>query len=395
MKALIAGGGIAGMTAALCLARAGWAVEIYEQAEALTEIGAGLQLSPNVCRVLERLDLLPALRERASTPEFAELRSGQSGRLVHRTELGPAAEARWGAPYLHVHRADLLDVLAEAAEEAGANLHLGQQGIDASSDPERAVLHLQDGARVEGDLLIGADGIRSRLRGAIGGGGSPRYAGQLAWRGLVAAESVRPDAVPTGAIVWMGPGRHLVCYPVRGGELINFIAVVDRHGWAEDGWRQPGDPNALRAAFAEWADPVPHFLDAVTDCFLWGLFERPDQPHWVNGRIALIGDAAHPMKPFLAQGAGMAIEDAGALEHFLTDTGDIPRALKRWELARRPRVSRVVARSEANGRLFHMEHGVARMFAHGGLGALGRLAPRLVTAQLDWLYGHDVRRVRG
>ncbi|HLS18290.1 MAG TPA: FAD-dependent monooxygenase [Paracoccaceae bacterium] len=390
MKALIAGGGIAGMAAALWLARSGWSVDVFEQAEELTEVGAGLQLSPNVCRLLDRIGLLPALREHASRPHFAELRSGRSGRLVHRTELGAAAEARWGAPYLHVHRADLLDTLVEAAMAAGARLNLGQKVVDAASDADRAVLHLADGEVAEGDVLIGADGIRSRLRNIVGGGGPPRYGGQLAWRGLIPAESVRPNAVPVGATVWMGAGRHLVAYAVRGGALINFIAVVDRHGWAEDGWRQQGDPNALRAAFDGWADPVPHFLDAVTDCYLWGLFERPDQPGWVNGRIALVGDAAHPMKPFLAQGAGMAIEDAAALEHYLTGASDIPRALQKWELVRRPRVSRVAAQSDANGRLFHMGDGIARTMTHGGLGLFSRAAPRLITAQLDWLYGHDV-----
>lgn len=391
MKALITGGGIAGVTAALCLAQSGWSVDVFERAEELTEVGAGLQLSPNACRALERMGVLSALQKHASTPRFAELRSGQSGRLLYRSELGAAAEARWGAPYLHIHRADLLDVLVKAALSAGARLHLGREALDAASGPDRAALHLAGGDTVEGDLLLGADGIRSRLRNVVGGGGLPRYAGQLAWRGLIPSLEVRPEAVPSGATVWMGAGRHLVCYPVRGGELINFIAVVDRHGWAEDGWRQQGDPNALRAAFAGWADPVPHILDAVTDCFLWGLFERPEQAEWASGRIALIGDAAHPMKPFLAQGAGMAIEDAALLRHVLVRADGIPRALKQWEAARRPRVSRVAAQSEANGRLFHMESGVSRALVHGGLGLLGRAAPRLITARLDWLYGHDVR----
>lgn len=390
MKALIAGGGIAGTAAALALAQDGWAVDVFEQAEALTEVGAGLQLSPNVCRVLAHLDVLPALRECSSIPQFAELRDGQSGKAVYRTELGPAAEARWGAPYLHVHRADLLAVLTDAALGAGAKLHLGHEVIGAESSPEKASLKLQNGQSFEGDLLLGADGIRSGLRSMISSDKPPRYAGQRAWRGLIPAERLAVDRVPTGAIVWMGRGRHLVCYPVRRGKLINFVAVIDQEGWADEGWRQKGDPDALRAAFAGWADPVPSLLDAVTDCFLWGLFERPDQSGWSRDRIALIGDAAHPMKPFLAQGAAMAIEDSAALQLHLSREGDIPRALQAWEQSRHLRVRRVVRQSQANGRLFHLSNGITRAAVYGGLGLLSHVAPRLAMSQLDWLYGHDV-----
>ena len=390
MKALIAGGGIAGIAAALGFARAGWEVHVYEQAEALGEVGAGLQLSPNASRVLARHGILPDLRSRASAPQWVDLRDGETGESVHRVELGAAAEARWGAPYLHIHRADLLDVLAGAASKAGVELHLGQPVADATSRPASSSLHLENGGVVEGDVVIGADGIRSRLRAVTGPVTDPRYAGRVAWRGLIPASALPAAAAPGhGATVWMGPGRHLVAYPVRRGELINFIAVLDRPEWAEEGWSLPGDPKELRAAFAGWAAPVRTLLDAVSECFLWGLFERPEQVRWVRDRFALIGDAAHPMMPFLAQGAAMAIEDGAALIRHLSQGNDVPAALAVWEDERWPRVVRVMERSRANGRLFHRQQGISRKIMHGAMRMLGRTSPQLAAAQLDWLYGHD------
>lgn len=389
MKVLIAGGGIAGIAAALGFARAGWEAHVFERAAALGEVGAGLQLSPNASRVLDRLGVLPALRVHAALPERVELRDGASGATVCRVALGAAAEARWGAPYLHIHRADLLDVLAGAAMREGVELHLDRPATGAVSRQASASLDLEGGDTVEGDLVIGADGIRSQLRGAIGPAPAPRYAGQAAWRGLVPAEALQPGAVGRGATVWMGDGRHLVAYPVRRGELVNFVAVLDSAAWAGEGWSLPGDPDELRAAFEGWAAPVPALLGAVSDCFLWGLFERSGQQRWVHDRIALIGDAAHPMLPFMAQGAAMAIEDGAALVRHLARADDIAAGALAWERERRPRVARVIARSRANGRLFHRPDGLSRRVVHGVMGALGRTAPGLALRQVDWLYAHD------
>ncbi len=389
MKALIAGGGIAGIAAALGFARAGWEIELFEQSQALGEVGAGLQLSPNACRVLDRLDVLPDIRARASTPEAAELRDGLSGVTVYRAELGAAAEARWGAPYLHIHRADLLDVLAGAAAKAGVALRLGQAATGAVSRSDNAALHLEGGGVAEGDVVVGADGIRSRLRGVVGPVETPRYTGQVAWRGLIPVDALPPGSVPPTATVWLGGGRHLVTYRVRGGALVNFVAVLEREEWAEEGWSLPGDPDELRAAFAGWAQPVPILLEAVSECFLWGLFDRPEQVRWVRDRLALIGDAAHPMLPFLAQGAAMAIEDGAALVRHLGRAASVPAALDAFEEERWPRVVRVLERSRANGRLFHRPPGLARSMTRGIMSVFGRSTPQLAVSQLDWLYGHD------
>jgi salicylate hydroxylase len=387
--ALIAGGGIAGTAAALGFARAGWSATIFEQAPALGEVGAGLQLSPNACKVLARWGVLPDIRARASTPEAAEMRDGVTGELIYRAALAADAEARWGAPYLHIHRADLLDVLAGAASQAGVSLELGKAAAGAVTRSDGAALHLRDGTVREGDLVLGADGIRSDLRAVVSPAEPPRFAGQVAWRGLVPAEALPQTALEPTVTVWVGAGRHVVTYRVRGGRLVNFVAVLERSEWADEGWSAPGDPEELRAAFAGWAAPVAALLGAVRDCFLWGLFDRPEQVRWTRERIALIGDAAHPMLPFLAQGAAMALEDGATLVRHVTRGTDIPAALAVYEDERWPRVTRVLQRSRANGKLFHQPAGVARSLVHGFMGAFTRSTPQLAVSQLDWLYGHD------
>lgn len=387
--ALIAGAGIAGLAAALGFARAGWQAELFEKAAALGEVGAGLQLSPNACKVLDRLGVLPDIRARASTPAAAEMRDGLTGELIYRVALAADAEARWGAPYLHVHRADLLDVLAGAASQAGVRLELGRAAAGAVTRPDGVALHFADGMVRQGDVVIGADGIRSALRSMVGHAEAPRFSGQVAWRGLVPAAALPEGVLPPGVTVWTGAGRHLVTYRVREGRLINFVAVIERAEWAEEGWSVPGDPDELRAAFAGWAAPARALLAAVTDCFLWGLFDRPEQVRWTRERVALIGDAAHPMLPFLAQGAAMAIEDGATLLRHLASPDDVPAALAAYEDERWPRVTRVLQRARANGRLFHQPAGVARSVMHGLMGAVTRGAPQLAVGQLDWLYGHD------
>jgi salicylate hydroxylase len=388
--ALIAGGGIAGVAAALGFVRAGWSATVFEQAAALGEVGAGLQLSPNACKVLGRLGVLPDIRARANAPEAAEMRDGVTGELIYRAALAADAEARWGAPYLHILRADLLDVLAGAASKAGVGLELGKTAVGAVSRTDSAALHLREGTAREGDVVVGADGIRSALRTVMGPAEEPRFTGQVAWRGLVPAGALPREAVGPTVTVWVGAGRHVVTYPVRGGRLVNFVAVLERAEWAEEGWSAPGDPGELRAAFADWAAPVTAVLEAVGDCFLWGLFDRPEQVRWTRERIALIGDAAHPMLPFLAQGAAMALEDGAALVRRVAgaNTG-IPAALAAYEEERWPRIARVLQRSRANGRLFHQPAGVVRSIVHGFMGAFTRSTPQLAVSQLDWLYGHD------
>jgi len=388
-RALIAGGGIAGTAAALALARTGWQVTVFEAAPAQGEVGAGLQMSPNAARVLRWLGVLDTVAAAAFRPEAALLRDGHAGRVIYRTALGPAAEARWGAPYLHVHRADLLAALSRAATAAGVETRFGTRVEGYVVRPEGAALRLVGGGSEAGDLVVGADGIRSALRSQINGPEAPDFAGQVAWRGTVPAERLRSDLIEPAATVWAGAGRHLVTYYLRGGRSVNFVAVEERADWTAEGWSAPGDPDELRRGFAGWHERVTQLLDQVDATFLWGLFTRPEQVRWTDGPVVLIGDAAHPMLPFMAQGAAMALEDVAVLANALADNSEIPAVLLAHEERRWPRVTRVQHRSRANGRLFHQRSGLGRLGQWSLIGAVSRLAPGLAASQLDWLYGYD------
>lgn len=386
----IVGAGVGGLAAAIALARREAQVTVLEQAPALGEVGAGLQIGPNGVAALEALGLRPAAEAVATNPRAVELRDGRDARLVARLPLGPGCEARYGRPYWQMHRADLLAVLVEAALAEGACLRTNARVAEAAARPGGVRLTLADGATLEADLCIGADGQRSALRGAHFDGAAPRFAGAVAWRGLVPAERLPEGLLAPAATVFMGPGRHLVAYPLREGRTWNFVAVEERADWTEEGWSVPADPAHLRAAFAGWAEPVTRLLAAVEETFLWGLFLHPPLRSWTRGRIALLGDACHPMTPFLAQGACMALEDAWVLAAALDETDDLEAGLKAYEARRIGRATRVQRAAASAGRVYHLRQPLIRRGVHLGLAAASRLAPGLLLGRFDWLYGVDV-----
>lgn len=363
----IVGAGIAGLTAATALARRGASVTVHERADALREVGAGLQLSPNALRVLDALDLWPRLQAVSVPSERVELRDS-SARLVARLDL---ARYRPKDRFRLVHRARLLELLADAARDAGARILLDQ---DIATPPQA-------------DLVVGADGVKSRMRPLLNGPEIPFFTGQTAWRAVIPAE---PGAQPA-AQVFMGPGRHLVSYPLGQG-MRNIVAVVERPDWRDEGWSQPGDPADLRAAFGHFGGPVPDWLAAVDQVSLWGLFRHPVAAHWQRPAgqgpaLALVGDAAHPTLPFLAQGAVMAIEDAWVLAACLSEDELIP-ALARYQALRQPRCQRIVKAANDNARNYHLQ-GPARAVAHAGLRAVSTLAPARLIERFAWLYDYD------
>lgn len=363
----IVGAGIAGLTAATALARRGASVTVHERADALREVGAGLQLSPNALRVLDALDLWPRLQAVSVPSERVELRDS-SARLVARLDL---ARYRPKDRFRLVHRARLLELLADAARDAGARILLDQ---DIATPPQA-------------DLVVGADGVKSRMRPLLNGPEIPFFTGQTAWRAVIPAE---PGA-QSAAQVFMGPGRHLVSYPLGQG-MRNIVAVVERPDWRDEGWSQPGDPADLRAAFGHFGGPVPDWLAAVDQVSLWGLFRHPVAAHWQRPAgqgpaLALIGDAAHPTLPFLAQGAVMAIEDAWVLAACLSEDELTP-ALARYQALRQPRCQRIVKAANDNARNYHLQ-GPARAVAHAGLRAVSTLAPARLIERFAWLYDYD------
>jgi len=384
----VIGAGVGGLAAALALAQRGARVTVVEQAAALGEVGAGLQLGPNSVAVIEALGLRDPVEAAASAPEAIELRDWRGG-PVARVPLGATAVARYGLPYWQVHRADLLAALAAGAAEAGVRLVLGTRALGVEERGDRVRLALEGADPAEAEIVVAADGVRSGVRRALLAGAPPRFTGHVAWRGLVPAERLPRGALPAGPCVTMGPGRHLVTYPLRGGRLWNFVAVEERQAWADEGWSVAGDPQELRAAFAGIWPGAAALLSAIDETFLWGLFDHPPLAAWTRGRVALLGDAAHPMLPFLAQGAAMALEDAWVLASTLA-AGDGAEGLAAYEDRRRARATRVQRAAARNGRVWHLRAPLARAAVDLALRAATAAAPDRLLARFDWLYGANV-----
>ncbi|MEM7269493.1 MAG: FAD-dependent monooxygenase [Pseudomonadota bacterium] len=379
MRVAIAGAGIGGLTAALAFARQGAEVNVYEASPELGEVGAGIQLSPNAMKALASLGVDGEIEEIGFAPNTAAIRHWRTNQLHLSVPLSDAAAARWGAPYLQVHRADLHSVLSASVTELGAKIHLASPITEVQAN-EASVVHDHG----EADLLIGADGLRSRLREVLNGPEAPRYTGQTAWRALVTATPELDRLIPRDATVWAGPGAHVVAYYLRGGSLINLVAVEEVAGCREESWTREGDPAQLRETFRDWAEPVTMLLDAVESANIWALYDRPRQPSWTSDRIALLGDAVHPMLPFLAQGAAQAIEDAVTLAHFSSRL-DLGEALQKYENLRKPRATMVQRRARANAGLFHRSTAIDCL----KLAVAGALPQSIAYRQFDPIYGYD------
>lgn len=380
----IIGGGIGGLAAALCLSGRGAQVTVLEQAEAIRETGAGLQISPNGLRVIEALGLAADLAARSVRGRAVSLRDFRAGDEVARLDLGllPADQR-----YFFTHRADLIDLLATEARARGVRFRLLQQVAEVQPGA-RPGLVMTNGDTCAADLVIGADGLHSRLRPALNGAAEPQFTGQVAWRAVIPNVTGQPGEVQ----VHMGPGRHLVCYPLGKGDRLNLVAAQERKAWAEEGWAHEDDPRNLRAAFSGFGPQVQRMLGAVETVNLWGLFRHPVARSWVGGNCALVGDAAHPTLPYLAQGANMALEDAWALSACLAGHDDIAAGLAAYQAARQERCARIVKAASGNAWKYHLRPGPLRLAAHGALRLGARLAPLRALRQFDWLYGYDVTR---
>jgi len=392
MKIVIAGGGIGGLSAAIALSKVGFEVEVVERAAALTEVGAGIQLSPNAMMGLTALGLIDPILSVASRPETLEMRIGRTGEKVFSIPIARDSKQHYGAPYLHVHRADLIEILRRAAEFAGVQIRLGARVSAYVRDDAGVRVGLDTGGIIPCDLLVGADGVRSTVRRQMFGPEDPHYTGAVAWRITVPAE-VAPD-LPQSAIVWAGSGRHAVTYRIRRGELINFVGVIETERWRGESWDEPGDPVDLAHDFGGWAQPIPDIIAAAETCFVWALFDRDPLPRWSDGgQVTLMGDACHAMPPFQAQGAAMAIEDAVILAKCLSAHGVSEASLARYEALRKPRTSRVLASARSNMGVFHRSNALTQVATYGPMKLADRLFPAFVRSRQDWIYAYDVRKV--
>ena len=376
------GAGIAGLACARALALRGAEVTVLEQADAIREVGAGLQISPNGAAVLRALGLGEALDRAGTAATGVRLIDGPSADPVLSMDLR-------GRDFRLLHRADLIALLLEGARGAGAELRLLQRIETVDLTGARPRIVTAQGAALTPDLLIGADGLHSPTRAALNGAAAAVFTGQVAWRAVL-PESEAEDTAAL-AEVHMGPGRHLVSYPLRGGRQRNIVAVEERSRWAEESWTLRDDPMDLRLAFETFSPRVRGWLDRVEEVHLWGLFRHPVARHWHGGRAVILGDAAHPTLPFLAQGANMALEDAWVLADCLARHDTPEAAFAAYQQARAARCARIVAASTANARAYHLSSPL-REIAHLGLRIGGRIAPQAALRRFEWLYGMDVTK---
>ncbi len=386
MRIAVIGAGIGGLTAALTLLRSGFEVEVFEQATELREVGAGVQISPNATRILHRLGLEEPLRRFGVRPLAGVIRRWDDGRVISRQRLADACEQNFGAPYYHFHRAELLDLLSAAVPNGV--LHLNRRCVGLTQNDDRVEVRFHNGARTEADMVVGADGIHSTVRENILGSESPRFSGHVAYRGLVAAERVAHLGIEVEASSWWGPDHHFVHYFVgAGARYLNWVAVTPGE-WRIESWTAKGEVADALKEFEGWHPQVRAMIGAADSTNRWALYDRDPLPRWTVGRVTLLGDAAHAMLPYMAQGAVQSIEDAAVLAKCLerADRRDVGAALSRYEQTRKPRATRCQEGSRHNAIMYHLADGEDQRKRDAHLTS-STTAP---LPQNRWLYGHDV-----
>ncbi len=386
---LIAGGGIGGLAAALALAQAGWPTVVAERRAEWSEAGAGIQLSPNAVRVLQRLGVAPRLETVVASPREIVVRDAASARMLQRLPLGDWIASRQGAPYWLAHRRDLQAALVAAVEaEPLINVVSGFEMTYFEAAAEQVLIHARDGRTLEGAMLVGADGVFSRVRQQIFAPRAPHFSGRTAARTIVSTPaSSDPDAILSTICtgVWLAPGAHIVHYPIRAGREI-AVVVVRTETWSGHGWSEPVAARDMEAALESVAPAFARALGSGHDWRRWALFETEPLAHWSKGVVTILGDAAHPTLPFLAQGGALALEDAATLGVCLARAGnpaEIPASLAAYETARADRSRRVVAAARRNGAIFHLSGPAA--FARNA--AMRFVAGERVISGYDWVYG--------
>jgi 2-polyprenyl-6-methoxyphenol hydroxylase-like FAD-dependent oxidoreductase len=384
LKVAVVGAGIGGLSAAVGLRQAGFEVDVYEQAPRLTEVGGGINIGPNASRVLYRLGLGEALDREAVRPASTHQRRWQDGRTLQRAPLNPRCEEVYGAPHLTLHRADLLSIIASSFPIE--RVHLGHRLVGLTDKGDRVEAWFDDGARATADVLVGADGIHSAVRAILLGDEAPRFAGCVAYRGLVPFERIADLELEIGSQSWVGPGGHLVHYFVARGRLLNFVGWTEHDTWNREDWTDRVTVAKALAAFGGWHPQVRRIIAAAETCFVWALFDREPLPRWSLGRTTLLGDACHPMYPFMGQGAAQSIEDGATLAACLVAGADDPAAaLQRYERLRLPRVTRLQEMSRANKTRFHLPDGPPQEARDAEWARAGDRSPEA----LRWLYGFD------
>ena len=374
LKIIIVGAGIGGLTAALCLARSGHHVCLLEQAAEFKEVGAGIQCGANALHVFEHLDLLQTLKPLAVAPQRVEFKDYKTGRVLYEMPLGANYESRFHHPYWNLHRADLVSTLvSEVQLSERIDLHLNTEFRSYCESGQGIKVDTSQG-QFEAQLLIGADGIRSKIRRQMQAEYTPRFTGNVAWRAIIAVDKLPQNWMPTIVSNFAGPKKHAVLYYLRAKQLVNLVAVVENSKWHDDSWMASAPIDELRDDFSGWHKTVGTFIDAIesTSCYRWALHDHLPLKSWTDSAVVLIGDAAHASLPFMAAGGAMAIEDARVLDRALLANNNIQDALKCYQATRLPRTSKIQSLSRKAGAVYHFRNRLIRQAAFTGMRVMAK-----------------------
>ena len=371
MNVIIVGAGIGGLVSALCLHKKGFKVEIYEQVGILSELGAGVQLSPNATRVLNHLDLFEDLDPYIFEPNSFQFLNYSSGKIITERKLGEAIKNDFNSPNYDIHRADLQKVLLDKIEAENIDIHTNMKVTSVGNNKNSAFIEVEE-KKIEADLIIGADGIHSKVSDSLFGKKEIIFTGNVAWRMLIPVDLLPKNLILPDTTVWLGPNKHFVTYHVNGGKNLNCVCLVEQDGWLNESWSEKGDIEELKKIYKGWNKTIGALLEHVdpNTLYRWALHDRPPMEQWSKGRISVLGDAAHPMLPFLAQGAAMAIEDGAVLANCIDNFDDIDEALNQFEKIRKPRTSYVQSAARRNAKVLHLS-GLAAILRNLVMGYVG------------------------